>query len=68
MLLMLPHWRNIDVLSLCQAYGLVRTKAWLLAVARHPSVTLTSAGKEEMVRASRLYYVSYVSPAAPGVL
>ena len=37
-------------------------------VAAHPSVVQSSAGEEEMARASRRYYVEHVSPGAPGVL
>jgi len=63
---MLPYWRGIDTLLLCKQYGLKRTAAWLQAVAARPSVIATSAGQSEMARASKLYYVSYVSPNAPG--
>jgi glutathione S-transferase len=68
MLLMLPHWRGIDPAGICDDFGLVRTRAWMLAVTQRPSVVQTSAGRDEMVRASRRYYVSYVTPGAPGVL
>ena len=68
MIRMLPHWRDTHILSLCEARGLQRTRRWLEAVAARPSVAETSAGKAEMVRASRLYYVDYVSPGAPGEL
>jgi len=68
MLAMLPHWRALDLPSFAQQSGLDRTRRWLLAVAEHPSVVESSAGEEEMARASRRYYVEHVSPGAPGVL
>ena len=68
MLAMLPHWRALDLPKLLQQSGLDRTRRWLLAVAEHPSVVESSAGVEEMARASRRYYVEHVSPGAPGVL
>ncbi len=68
MIRMLPHWRDMHILSLCEARGLQRTRRWLEAVAARPSVAETSAGTAEMIRASRLYYVDYVSPGAPGEL
>jgi|Transcript_49709 hypothetical protein len=66
MLLMLPYWRNIDLLKLCRQQGLARTASWMEAVAARPSVQATSAGEAEMARAARLYYVSHVSPGARG--
>jgi len=68
MLVMLPHWRAFELTGLVQSVGLDRTRSWLLAVAARPSVVQSSAGAEEMARASRKYYVEYVSPNAPGVL
>jgi len=66
MLLMLPHWRGLDPVRLCEVQGLPRTASWMQAVAARPSVQSTSAGEEEMVRASRRYYVNYASPGTPG--
>jgi len=66
MLLMLPYWRGVDTLALCRGQGLTRTASWLQAVAARPSVQATSAGLPEMARASKLYYVSHISPGAPG--
>jgi len=66
MLCMLPFWRGIDPLHLCESHGLQRTSAWMQCVAARPSVQLTSAGKAEMVRAARRYYVDYASPGTPG--
>ena len=63
---MLPYWRNMDVLELCRQQGLARTAAWMRAVAARPSVKATSAGQAEMARAAKLYYVTHVSPGAPG--
>lgn len=65
---MLPHWRAVDVGALCSQQGLGRTAAWLDAVASRPSVVASSAGADEMIAASRRYYVSHVSPGAPGTL
>lgn len=67
-LLMLPYWRAIDPLRLCEVNGLKLTGKWLQATAARRSVVATSAGGVEMARASRLYYVDYVSPGAPGTL
>jgi len=66
MLLMLPHWRGIDTIRLCETHGLQRTSVWMQAVAARPSVKSTSAGEEEMIAASRRYYVDYASPGTPG--
>ena len=66
MLLMLPYWRNLDILALCERQGLTRTRAWLESVAARTSVVETAADEEEMVRASRLYYVSFASPGSRG--
>ena len=63
---MLPHWRGFDPVRLCESQGLPRTASWMQAVAARESVQSTSAGEEEMVRASRRYYVSYASPGTPG--
>ena len=63
---MLPYWRGMDVLRMCEAQGLRRTAAWMRAVAARPSVQATSAGRAEMARAAKLYYVSHVSPGAEG--
>mmetsp|Transcript_21837 Transcript_21837/g.44623 ORF Transcript_21837/g.44623 Transcript_21837/m.44623 type:complete len:110 (-) Transcript_21837:4-333(-) len=68
MLTMLPLWRAFDLPTLVQSVGLDRTRRWLLAVVDRPSVVGSSAGKEEMARAARRYYVEHVSPGAPGVL
>jgi len=68
MILMLPYWRGLSVLDLCQQSGCPRTAAWLEAVAARPSVAATSAGEREMARAARQYYVTHVSPGAPGEL
>lgn len=68
MLEMLPHWRGLDLPLLLQQNGLERTRKWMLAIAARPSVTESSAGVEEMARASRRYFVEHVSPGAPGVL
>lgn len=65
---MLPHWRALDALDLCRSAGLSRTAEWMQAVNARESVRTTSAGKPEMVRASSLYYVRFVSPGAPGRL
>lgn len=65
---MLPHWRAVDLSRLCDEQGLARTRAWMTAVAARESVQRSSAGEAEMVRTSRLYYVSHVSPGAPGAL
>ena len=66
MLLMLPYWRNLEILRLLESQGLTRTAAWMRAVAARPSVLATSAGEAEMVRASRLYYVTHASPGSRG--
>ena len=66
MLLMLPFWRNLDILKLCERQGLTRTRAWLEHVAARPSVIETAADEAEMVRASKLYYVSFASPGSRG--
>ena len=63
---MLPYWRNLDLVTLCERQGLRATATWLGAVAERPSVQQTSAGLDEMVRASKKYYVGYASPGAPG--
>ena len=63
---MLPYWRGIELMALCEGQGLQRSAAWLRAVAERPSVKATSAGEKEMVRASRRYYVEYASPGTPG--
>lgn len=68
MLSMLPYWRALDLPLLMQQVGLDRTHRWLSAVAERPSVVQSSAGVEEMARASRRYYVEHVSPGAPGAL
>jgi len=67
-LLMLPHWRAIDACRLCESQGLLATRDWLVAVSQRPSVVETSAGEAEMARAARRYFVTHVSPGAPGVL
>lgn len=67
-LLMLPHYRAIDLLQLCDAHGLALLKDWMLAVAARPSVQRSSAGHEEMCKAAIRYYVRYISPGAPGTL
>ena len=66
MLLMLPFWRGLDALLMCERSGLTATSAWMRAVAARPSVQETSAGEAEMVRASKLYYVDYASPGTQG--
>ena len=66
MLLMLPFWRGFDILRLCERNGLDKTARWIRAVASRPSVQTTSAGADEMARASRRYYVEYASPGTPG--
>ena len=66
MLLMLPYWRGVDTLKLCEAHGLERTSRWMQAVAMRPSVQRSSAGEDEMVRASKLYYVEHASPGTRG--
>jgi len=68
MALMLPYWRGIDVFRLCASCGLTRTEEWLRAVLAQTSVKQTSAGEAEMAIAARKYFVTYVSPGAPGVL
>ena len=68
MLSMLPHWRALELLPFMQQCGLDRSVRWMKAVAARPSVTQSSAGAEEMARASGRYYVEHVSPGAPGVL
>ena len=66
MLLMLPYWRNMDILDECEQRGLSCTARWLRAVAARPSVIETACEEAEMVRASKLYYVDYASPGSPG--
>ena len=66
MLLMLPYWRKIDAVELCEESGCARTAAWLRAVATRPSVEETSAGEAEMARAAKLYYVDYATPGCRG--
>ena len=66
MLLMLPYWRNLDILAACDAQGLQRTAAWIRAVAARPSVVETCCDEAEMVAASRRYYVDYASPGSRG--
>ena len=66
MLCMLPYWRNMDILTMCERQGLLRTAAWFRAVAARPSVVETSCGEAEMARASKLYYVDFASPGSPG--
>lgn len=68
MLQMMPLWRAVDFPYLLQQNGLERTRTWMQAIAARPSVTASSAGADEMERASRRYYVKHVSPGAPGVL
>lgn len=65
---MLPHWRAFDIEVLCEQNGLMRTRDWIRAVLSRESVVESAATVEEMARASRLYYVSYVSPGAVGSL
>jgi len=65
---MLPFWRNTDVSRLMATNGLILTDRWMRAILERPSVLQTSAGKKEMVAASRKYFVNYVSPGAPGTL
>ena len=66
MLLMLPYWRGIDAVALCEQHACPRTAQWLQAVAARPSVQQTSAGEAEMARAAKLYYVDYASPDTRG--
>lgn len=66
MLLMLPYWRNMDILTMCERQGLTRTRAWLQAVADRPSVIETAADEAEMARAAKLYYVTFASPGSKG--
>ena len=61
---MLRHFRAIDICRMCDTQGLPLTSAWLQAVAAHPSVVQTSAGEEEMARAARKYFVTFVSAGA----
>ena len=56
------------LLALVRTQGLSLTKEWMEAVVGRDSVQRTSAGKPEMARASKLYYVTHVSPGAPGTL
>ena len=63
---MMPYWRGIDALKLCESNGLTRTSAWLRAVTARPSVLQSSAGEAEMADAALKYFVDYATPGTRG--
>jgi len=63
----LPYFRGIDFES--EILGkLPITKKWMKAVCARESVIQSKCPEEEMLDAARRYYVSFVSPGAPGHL
>jgi glutathione S-transferase len=63
----LPYFRGIDFQE--QILSLYPNVArWMAAVSSRPSVLESKCDEEEMLNAARRYYVSFVSPDAPGRL
>jgi glutathione S-transferase len=63
----LPYFRAIDFeTDVLKENGLDRTCAWMRAVRERPSVLRSKCPEDEILAAAVRYYVSYVSPAAPG--
>jgi glutathione S-transferase len=63
----LPYFRGIDFQEqILSPYPNVAR--WMAAVSSRPSVLESKCDEEEMLNAARRYYVSFVSPDAPGRL
>lgn len=63
----LPYYRNIDFDEMVHA-SYPRVARWMDAVRVKPSVVASQCPEEEMLAAAERYYVSFVSPGAPGRL
>jgi len=64
----LPYFRGVDFFQQVLPAECVNVSRWMNAVRQRPSVKASSCPEEEMLAAARKYYVSYVSPGAPGIL
>jgi len=64
----LPYFRNIDFPQEMESMGLERLSRWMQAVCDRPSVVTSKCPEEEMIAAAKRYYVSYITPGAPGYL
>lgn len=63
----LPYYRNIDFDEMVHT-SYPRVARWMDAVRIKPSVVASRCPDEEMLAAAERYYVSFVSPGAPGRL
>lgn len=64
----LPYFRGIDVVERMTLKRLPRTVKWMKAVCKRSSVVESKCPEDEMLAAARRYYVSFVTPGAPGHL
>ena len=61
----LPYYRSLDLeKTVLPSYPSV--ERWMQAVRRRPSVMESKCDEQEMLAAAERYYVSFVSPGAPG--
>mmetsp|Transcript_28136 Transcript_28136/g.39580 ORF Transcript_28136/g.39580 Transcript_28136/m.39580 type:complete len:151 (-) Transcript_28136:191-643(-) len=64
----LPYFRGADFGSDVLPEQCKEVAKWMDAVRKRPSVIASACPDDEMLAAARKYYVSFVSPGAPGVL
>jgi glutathione S-transferase len=64
----LPYFRGIHIIEDIIPKECEEVAKWMEVVRKRPSVQVTACADDEMLNAARKYYVSYVSPGAPGTL
>mmetsp|Transcript_26595 Transcript_26595/g.37455 ORF Transcript_26595/g.37455 Transcript_26595/m.37455 type:complete len:151 (+) Transcript_26595:389-841(+) len=64
----LPYFRGVDFSQDVLPARCKKVARWMSAVRERPSVIASACPEDEMLEAAKKYYVSFVSPGAPGVL
>jgi glutathione S-transferase len=64
----LPYFRGVQIIEEIVPKECEEVAKWMEVVRKRPSVQVTACADDEMFRAARKYYVSYVSSGAPGTL
>lgn len=64
----LPYFRGVGFKENVLPSECTKVGRWANSVRARPSVAISACPKDEMLAAARRYYVSYVSPGAPGKL
>jgi len=67
-LVTLPYFRGVDFMTEILPEECTRLEKWVRAVTARQSVMESACSDDEILAAARKYYVSYLSPGAPGVL